>query len=63
MESKREMTDEEEEVLNELEASENLENLINVQKEGCIEKRALDPNTKTLNMCRSCRYTVTIPSR
>ncbi|XP_066932745.1 uncharacterized protein [Clytia hemisphaerica] len=62
--SKRQMSDDEADVLNELQlsATTNLNNLINVQKEGCTEKGEVDPNTNTINMCKSCRYTITLIS-
>ena len=63
VESKRQIQmepGEKEDVIEELEATSNLQNKINVIKEGCTEKGAVDQNTNTLNMCRSCRYTVTI---
>ena len=61
--SKRSMTLEEEEVLDELQATSNIKNLVTVRKEGCTERGTIDETTNTINMCKSCRYTVTVPSK
>ena len=57
------MTDEEKQARNDLKPHGIRKERICVRKESCQERGNVDPNTQTINMCRSCRFTVYIPEK